>query len=268
MAMRSGYSPAQARIRVRPIALAVALLAALALLAACAPQPVHPPQPAPPPQPSPPSRPAREAEALPPSFPLGLYRNALRRGQPVFEVDPAQSLVVVEVRRAGSLARLGHDHVVASHDLRGYIAPDERRADLWVRLDRLTVDEPKLRAQAGFDTQPTAEDIAGTRRNMLGRVLDVEAHPWALIAVTRKAEGSDLDVAITLNDVTRHVPVQAAIESNAGGDTVTGTLAFDQTDFGIRPFSILGGAVAVADRLHLRFTVVAHPLAGPSALPQ
>lgn len=263
MAMQSGYSLAQARNRAQPIALAMALLAALALLAACAPQPARPPQPSP----ASPSQPAREAGARPPSFPLDLYRNASRRGEPVFEVDPAQSLVVVEVRRAGSLARLGHDHVVASHDLRGYIAPDERRADLWVRLDRLTVDEPKLRAQAGFDTQPTAEDIAGTRRNMLGRVLDAEAHPWALIAVTRKADGSDLDVAITLNGVTRHVPVQAAIESSAGGYTVTGTLAFDQTDFGIRPFSILGGAVAVADRLHLRFAVVAHPLAGLAALP-
>ena len=185
----------------------------------------------------------------------------------MFEIDPARSLVVVEVRRAGSLARLGHDHVVASHDLRGYLAPDERRADLYVRLDRLTVDEPQLRAQAGFDTQPSAEDIAGTRRNMLGRVLDAEAHPYALIAVTRKAGTSDLDVAITLHGVTRHVSVEAAIESNAGDYVVTGTLAFDQTDFGIRPFSLLGGALAVADRLHLRFTVVAHPLAGPSVLP-
>ena len=242
--------------------MACTLGAALALLAACAPQPVQPPQPVPPPQPSQPSRPAGVAEVPPPSFPLDLYRNASRRGEPVFEVDPAQSLVVVEVRRAGSLARLGHDHVVASHDLRGYLAPDERRADLYVRLDRLTVDEPQLRAQAGFDTQPSAEDIAGTRRNMLGRVLDAEAHPYALIAVTGKAEGSGLDVAITLHGVTRHVSVEAAIESNAGDYVVTGTLAFDQTDFGIRPFSLLGGAVAVADRLHLRFSIRAHRIAG------
>ena len=247
--------------------MAFTLGAALALLAACAPQPVRPPQPVPPPQPSQPSQPGREAEVPPPSFPLDFYRDAARRGEPVFEIDPARSLVVVEVRRAGSLARLGHDHVVASHDLRGYLAPDERRADLYARLDRLTVDEPKLRAQAGFDTQPTAEDIAGTRRNMLDRVLDAEAHPYALIAVTRKAGTSDLDVAITLHGVTRHMPVEAAIESNAGDYMVTGTLAFDQSDFGIRPFSLLGGALAVADRLHLRFTVVAHPLAGPSVLP-
>ncbi|HMA30900.1 MAG TPA: YceI family protein [Casimicrobiaceae bacterium] len=243
--------------RWQAIATAFTLGAALALLAACAPQPVRPPQPS---QPLP-SQPGREAEAPPPSFPVDFYRDAARRGEPVFEVDPVRSLVVVEVRRSGSLARLGHDHVVASHDLRGYLAPDARRADLYVRLDRLTVDEPKLRAQAGFDTQPTAEDIAGTRHNMLGRVLDAEAHPYALIAVTRKAESSGLDVAITLNGVTRHVSVEAAIESGPGDYTVTGTLAFDQTDFGIRPFSLLGGALAVADRLDLRFSIRAHRIA-------
>ncbi len=239
------------------------LAATLGLLAACAPQTAQQtPERTSPARPSHPSQPAGRAAILPPSFPLGFYQDAAKRGEPVFEVDPAQSLVVVEVWRAGSLAHLGHDHVVASRDLRGYVAPDERRADLYARLDRLTVDEPQLRAHAGFDTQPSAEDIAGTRRNMLGRVLDAQAHPYALVAVTRKAGALDLDLAITLHGVTRHVPVQAAIESSAGEYTVTGTLAFDQTDFGIRPFSILGGAVAVADRLQLRFSIRAHRIAG------
>jgi len=241
------------------VATAIALLAVLALLAACAPQPARPPQPSELPQP------AGEAEVPPPSFPLAFYQGVARRGGTVLEVDPARSLVVVEVRRAGSLARLGHDHVIASHDLRGYVAPDERRADLYVRLDRLTVDEPQLRARAGFDTQPTAEDIAGTRRNMLGRVLRADVNPYALIEVTRKAEASDLDVAITLNGITRHVAVRAAIASDAREYDVTGTLAIDQTDFGIRPFSILGGALTVADRLDIRFAIHALRIAGSSA---
>ena len=234
-------------------------LIALALLVACAQQPALPPQ-ALPPAPR-----VAGAEIPPPSFPLAFYRDAAKRGEPVFEVDPARSLVVIEVRRAGSLARLGHDHVVASHDLRGYVAPDARRADLYVRLDRLTVDEPQLRAQAGFDTQPSAEDIAGTRRNMLERVLHADRHPWALIAVTGNADSSHPDVAITLNGVTRRVPALAAITSHAGAYDVTGALAIDQTDFGIVPFSILGGALTVANRLDLRFEIHAQRIAGASA---
>ena len=105
----------------------------------------------------------------PPDFPHAYYRQLQAQGKPVFRVDAARSQVVIEVRRGGSLARLGHDHVVASHDVAGNIAPDEGRADFYVRLDALTVDEPDLRASAGFDTQPDADDIAGTRRNMLQR---------------------------------------------------------------------------------------------------
>lgn len=233
------------------------LLAPLVLLAACA---LPTAQSTPPSQPSPPSQPAGRAEYPPPSFPVGFYVNAARRGEAVFEVDPARSLVSVEVRRAGSLATLGHDHVVASHDLHGYVAPVEGRADLYVRLDRLVVDEPRLRAQAGFDTQPGDADIAGTRRNMLGPVLRADRQPWALIAVTRNAAASDLDVAITLHGITRRIPVRAAIGSNADDYVATGTLSIEQSDFGIRPFSILGGALTVADRLDIRFTIVARRL--------
>src|SRR3989475_9970108 len=111
--------------------------------------------------------------AVPPAdFPEAYYREAAAQGKPVFRVDPRESLVVIEVRRAGSLARLGHDHVVASHELGGYVAPDEGRADLYVALGRLAVDEAALRTEAGFDTQPAESDIAGTRANMLGKVLE------------------------------------------------------------------------------------------------
>src|SRR2546427_11839535 len=117
---------------------------------------------------------APPAAAPPTDFPEGYYREALAQGKPVFRVDPAESLVVIEVRRSGSLARLGHDHVVASHEVGGYVAPDEGRADLYVALARLAMDEPALRAGAGFDTQPTESDIQGTRANMLEKVLEAE----------------------------------------------------------------------------------------------
>jgi hypothetical protein len=142
------------------------------------------------------------APAAPPAdFPEGYYREALAQGKPVFRVDPAESLVVIEVRRAGSLARLGHDHVVASHEVRGYVAPDEGRADLYVPLARMQVDEPALRKQAGLDTQPTESDIEGTRANMLEKVLEAEKFPFALIRVSgvkAKEKKTTLAVAITL----------------------------------------------------------------------
>src|SRR5438094_8956870 len=201
------------------------------------------------------------ARAAPPAdFPEAYYREALAQGKPVFRVDPAESLVVIEVRRAGSLARLGHDHVVASHELGGYVAPDEGRADLYVALARMAVDEAALRAGAGFDTQPTESDIEGTRANMLAKVLEADKFPFALISVAganAKEKKTTLAVAITLHGYMRTLQVPAEIEADAEKMNVTGRLSFEQTDFGITPYSLLGGAIAVQNRVDLRFRIIA-----------
>ena len=235
-------------MRSRALRLAAVFLSTL--LAGCAPL-LREPAPAP---------------AGPPAdFPEGYYREALGRGKPVFRVDPRESLVVIEVRRAGSLARLGHDHVVASHEVGGYVAPDEGRADLYVALARLAVDEAALRAGAGFDTQPTESDIEGTRANMLEKVLEAEKFPFALIQVsgTNTMRGDvTLNVAITLHGSTRTLQVPARIEADAGEMSVTGGFSFDQTDFGITPYSLLGGAIAVKNGVELRFRIRARRLPG------
>jgi hypothetical protein len=192
----------------------------------------------------------------PPEFPEGYYQQALKQGKPVYRIDPAQSLVVIEVRRGGSLARLGHDHVVASHEVTGYVAPGEGRADMYIALARLVVDEPQLRKEAGFDTQPSESDIEGTRSNMLNHVLEAEQFPFALIAVAgadAKQTKATVSAAITLHGHMRTLQVPAEIAADADSIVVSGRLAFNQTDFGITPYSLLGGAIAVKDGLALRF---------------
>jgi len=196
--------------------------------------------------------------APPPEFPEGDYQQAAKQGKPVYRIDSRESIVVIEVRRGGSLARLGHDHVVASHDVTGYVAPGEGRADLYVAIAKLVVDEADLRKEAGFDTQPSDSDIEGTRSNMLAHVLDAEKHPFALIAVKgadARAAEQTLDVSITLNGQTRSFKVPAELESDDRTITVSGKLAFNQSDFGITPYALLGGAIAVKDGLALRFRI-------------
>jgi YceI-like domain len=206
------------------------------------------------------ARPAVESAAPPIDFPVAFYQQLAQRGGQVLQIEPAESLVVIEVRRAGSLANLGHDHVVASHDVRGYVAPSEGKADLYIRLDQLVVDEPALRAEAKFDTQPSESAIAGTRENMLGKFNAVE-HPYALISVASvgtDATGTRLDASITLNGTTRPVRIPAKIERAADQLSITGQVELEQTAFGIAPFSILGGALQVQDRVNVRFAIRAH----------
>lgn len=219
-----------------------AILIGIAAIAGCAPN--TPPQ-------SPTS--VRPESA----FPEAHYLEAQARGEKILRVDANASQIVLEVRRAGAFARFGHDHVVASHDVQGYVAPDEGRADLLIRLDQLVVDEAPLRKQAGFDTQPTPDDIAGTRRNMLSRVLEAERFPFALVHITRAGNASTLTVAITLHGVTRSFEVPATIDIRPGRMIVDGSMHFNQTDFGIVPFAILNGALSVQNQLELHFHIVA-----------
>ena len=191
------------------------------------------------------------------NFPAAYYREARAQGIRVLDIDSTRSLLTITVRRSGRLAKLGHDHVVASHDVQGFIAPDIGRADMFVALNDLTVDEAPLLAEAGF-TSPAAPGVAeATRKNMLEKVLDVLHFPNALIHVSRDAQdSSNLKVAITLHGVTQHYLVPAKIESQNGVLIAIGEMTFRQTDFGITPLSVLNGALQVEDELTLRFRIV------------
>jgi hypothetical protein len=202
----------------------VAVAAALALLvAACAPAPLRPT--AAEPQPAAASSPDDDE-----------YVAAARRGERVYRVDGGASLVVIEVRRAGSLSQFGHDHVVASRSARGHVDATRRRADLRFRLDELTVDEPALREEAGFTTRPTAEDIAGTRANMLERVLESDRHAEAAdhVVASRSARGHvdatrrRADVRFRLDELTVDEPAlrdQAGFTTRPSAEDIAGTRA-------------------------------------------
>jgi hypothetical protein len=195
---------------------------------------------------------------LPADFPEAYYRQTEAAGSKVLRVDSNRSLVTVLVRRGGALARLGHDHVIASHDVTGYVDMTGGRADLYVPLQSLAVDEAELRSQAGLSKQVALDAIEGTRRNMLDKVLEAESFPFALIRITRaKTDLTTLHVSIALHGSMRTFEVPAQIESMAGGLKITGQMTFNQTDFGMTPFSILAGALQVQDRLNLSFSIFA-----------
>ncbi len=97
------------------------------------------------------------SEAAPEIFPFDVYQQATDRGEVVYAIDSIASTAVIRVSRAGFLAALGHDHVIASHDVSGYaLLPDPAgtlsgaRADLYLPLATLTVDEAALRQVHGI----------------------------------------------------------------------------------------------------------------------
>ena len=73
-------------------------------------------------------------------------------GRP-FAISGEESLLLVLVYRGGALARVGHNHVVASHNLSGtaWVADDLTRSsfEVHVPVNDLMVDETQLRLQEG-----------------------------------------------------------------------------------------------------------------------
>lgn len=202
---------------------------------------------------APPPAPPAATPAVPQ---VAWYQQAARAGKEVYAIDSAQSLITIVVRRGGPLARFGHDHVVASRTVSGYAAPDAGRADFHFRLDELTVDEAALRTEAGLTTQPDADAIAGTRTNMLTRVLEAERFPLVLLHA-QSQPGGMVRLAVTLHGVTRSMDVPVKLERSRGMLTASGQLTLLQTDFGITPMSVMGGAMRVEDPLEMRFNIVA-----------
>jgi hypothetical protein len=191
------------------------------------------------------------------------YRSAALSGAAVYAVDPDASLLAVTVRRGGLMARLGHDHVVASHALTGLAAPGLGRADVSFRLDQLTVDEPPLLRDAGIATAPSPDAVEGTRRNMLGPALDAQRYPTVTLHAELPADGR-LRVDVTLHGTTRQLELPAAVQVDAAQVTASGTAHLKQTDFGITPFSVGGGLLAVQDELEVHFDIVARRWSPPS----
>lgn len=269
-------------LRRRAGSLAACAMASL-LLAGCA-APERPPAPPPASLPAA-ATPAPAAQVADPFATLLAGRGA----GPAWRIAD-DALIAITVRRGGALARLGHDHVVAARRIDGRVDPAAGLAVLRFRLDEMTVDEAALRQEAGLTTQPSADAIAGTRVNMLTRVLDAERYPLVEIRAQRTGDPgrpqadiklpSDptlqadpplqaetmLQADITLHGVTRRYRVPTVIDTAAPGLVARGTLALRQSDFGITPFSVMGGAMAVQDTLEIRFVLPARP-AAPEAVP-
>ncbi|MBL8474274.1 MAG: YceI family protein [Rhodocyclaceae bacterium] len=203
----------------------------------------------------------RGPEPLPadatPEFPAAWYADRHARGERVLRVDSAQSVLAVSVRRGGALARLGHDHVVSTRSLAGSVALDAGRADFYLDPEKLEVDDPTLRREAGLDAEVPQSAIAATRRNMLEKVLDASRHPRVFLHAERLAPEGNWEFAITLHGVTRKLSAAVHIENTPSGAVASGAFALRQSDFGITPFAVLGGALRVEDELALSFRVLA-----------
>jgi len=204
--------------------------------------------------PSPP--PAADGQTAVPSLPAGASRCV---------VDAERSVVTLRVYRAGRLAKLGHNHVITSANETGYAWAGDALAtsgfEVRINVAELVVDEPATRAAAGPEFPGELSEAAreGTRRNMLrAEVLDGERYPQIVVradALRGTWDRATAATRVTLKDQTRQIEVPLEIVRDEDSIAARGAFSILQSDFGITPFSVGGGAIQVADSVDVAFEI-------------
>lgn len=215
-----------------------------------------------------PEAPAAPADAAPPAIgkpPPGAVR---------YRIVPGASAVVIRVYRAGSLARLGHNHVIATSALTGTVdltSPlSASRLEIGFDKTALQVDDPTLRARSGeaFAEALPPDAIEGTRENMLGpRLLDAERYPRVSVRAvgidgtlpaTPQAPAEALTVHAMITVLEEPFPVSFPVQVRREGERLvaTGSRTLTHGALGLEPFSVMLGALSVRDEMEITYSII------------
>ncbi|HEX6550541.1 MAG TPA: YceI family protein, partial [Gammaproteobacteria bacterium] len=184
-----------------------------------------------------------------------------------YTIRAAGSDVDFLVYRAGPLAAFGHNHVIRASEIGGdvYLNRDFALSGFRFTLPvkGFRVDEAAERATEGSDfaVQPSPQAIAGTTHNMLSpALLDAEKYPEIVVrsaAVAGLESAPVVTTRITLRGVQRDVRVPITLTVSGAQLIASGSFEIRQSDFGMTPFSILGGGLQVADTIKVHFLIMA-----------
>ena len=192
------------------------------------------------------------------------YANLALNGGKLFPLDPASSLVRIYAFRAGTAGKLGHNHVLSAPRFTGffYLPPSgsaDARFDLEFRLDELEFDKPEYRASLGsaFASTLSPGMTASTREHMLGDA-NFQAAQYPLVRIHAlqiigESPKFATQVRIELHGQTREMWVPITVEGLPDHLSAAGSLVLLQSDFGVKPYSALGGILAVQDEIVIDF---------------
>lgn len=160
-------------------------------------------------------------------------------------IDTQHSTLTVHVAKSGMLSAFGHDHTIVAPIASGAVDAGARRVELNCHAAALRVRDPNA----------SDKDRAEIQKQMLGpEVLDVERYPeiaFRSSGAEEAAGGWNVRGDLTIRGKTRPVTVRVTEKDGR----YTGTARFRQSEFGIQPIKIAGGAMRVKDELRIDFDI-------------
>jgi polyisoprenoid-binding protein YceI len=155
-----------------------------------------------------------------------------------YRFGPDHATLSVTTGRPGAVARAGHDLLLSVTDWEGTL---EVGAASRVEV---RVDGGSLKVQEGTGgMQALDDDRAGIEQTIDDEVLRRDQIIFRSTEVTPAGDGVRVRGELTLLGHTRPLALDVAL----GDGTLTAATVGRQTDFGIKPYSALFGALKVAD---------------------
>jgi len=192
------------------------------------------------------------------------YDSLRNEGGRVMVLQAKESTIRIFAFRAGQAAKLGHNHVLSAPRFEGFFylpaaGTASARFDLEFRLDELRIDDPAIRSTLGpaFSSLLTAAAIEGTREHMLGPDnLEADRFPFVRIhsiGISGEAPKFAASVEVELHGQKRVMVIPLSVDGLPDRLSVAGSFVLRQSDFGAKPYSVLGGLIAVQDDVVVEF---------------
>jgi len=177
------------------------------------------------------------------------------------DIDPVASRIYVRVGKR----RLGHEHGVEGLVKSGHLnlAATENVGEIVFDTKSFKADSDAARKFVGLESTTDADEQVEVTKTMTGKgVLDVAKYPTATFTVTtckrvveETADGNpsyELKGDFNLHGKQQPLAFTASIvETKDGKQRLSGKFTIKQTDYGITPYSAVGGLVAVTDELKI-----------------
>ena len=184
-------------------------------------------------------------------------------------VDPSTGYFRVVLLKEGLLGGLGHDHVVEVRGARGSVEIGDSTGSVHLDIDAASadIDQASGRAEEGFKKDVEPGDRDKIRAGMRGpKGLDVARFPKiafdsTVVERVENLKGTwEVTGIFSLHGSTRALEFPVILAERPGGYWAYGYARIRPSEYGIKPFSVLGGLIRVSDEAVVRFNLGLRPL--------
>jgi hypothetical protein len=172
-------------------------------------------------------------------------------------INSEKSLLTVHVNKAGLLSFIGHQHIVASRDLDGWVDEVKNQGYFSFGIAKMTVDEPALLKSNLLPDELNASEKEATKQNMM-KMLDAKNFPDVRVLVTSFDQTkSMIHAKIIVKDqmIERDFLVKVTRSANNKIMNLTGETRLKLLDFAVEPFSALAGLLSVNNEISIEWNL-------------